>query len=184
VKKVQEAAVDVARKRRRRARREQSATDAGLVLQGDDAHPLANDRPDESAMASLLEQVVVPAFAGLARADVDLWIAAKLDGRRQDHGSGAAGHPAGEAANSQILEYGRSGQTLNRVDGRRSVMGTGRGASSAWADVSQLSEKNALAACEWHVVRPRATREIQHAETQSNGCAALPCILGSSISWP
>ncbi|MFN9705334.1 MAG: hypothetical protein ACK595_11000, partial [Planctomycetota bacterium] len=41
---------------------------------------LANDRPDESAMASLLEQVVVPAFTGLARADVDLWVAAKLDG--------------------------------------------------------------------------------------------------------
>ena len=119
VKKVQEAAVDVARKRRRRARREQSATDAGLVLQGDDAHPLANDRPDESAMASLLEQVVVPAFAGLARADVDLWVAAKLDG----YGWQAAGkimgleRPAIRQARQRILRFLSTEGRVRRLTG-------------------------------------------------------------------
>jgi DNA-directed RNA polymerase specialized sigma24 family protein len=119
VKKVQEAAIDVARKRRRRARREQAATDAGLVLQGDDAHPLAADRPAESAMASLLEQVVVPAFAGLARADVDLWVAAKFDG----HGWQAAGRilglerPAVRQARQRILRFLSTEGRVRRLTG-------------------------------------------------------------------
>jgi DNA-directed RNA polymerase specialized sigma24 family protein len=90
-KKLREATIDLARQRQRRERHERSAADVDPALTGDAAPAPTGGAADEAAMGSLVEQVAGPALAGLARADLDLWLAARVEG----HGWKAAGEAAG-----------------------------------------------------------------------------------------
>jgi DNA-directed RNA polymerase specialized sigma24 family protein len=90
-KKLREATIDLARQRQRRERHERSAADVDPALTGDTAPAPTSGVANEAAMGSLIEQVVVPAFTGLPRADLDLWLAARVEG----HGWKAAGEAAG-----------------------------------------------------------------------------------------
>lgn len=90
-KKLREATIDLARQRQRRERHERSAADVDPALTGDAVPAPTGGAADEAAMGSLVEQVAGPALAGLARADLDLWLAARVEG----HGWKAAGEAAG-----------------------------------------------------------------------------------------
>jgi DNA-directed RNA polymerase specialized sigma24 family protein len=90
-KKLREATIDLARQRQRRERHERSAADVDPALTGDTAPAPTSGVANEAAMDSLVEQVAGPALAGLARADLDLWLAARVEG----HGWKAAGEAAG-----------------------------------------------------------------------------------------
>jgi DNA-directed RNA polymerase specialized sigma24 family protein len=90
-KKLREATIDLARQRQRRERHERSAADVDPARTGEAAPAPTSGVANEAAMGSLIEQVVVPAFAGLPRTDVDLWLAARVDGL----GWQAAGEAAG-----------------------------------------------------------------------------------------
>jgi hypothetical protein len=71
-------------------------------------------------IARLLEQVVRPVFADLPAADVDLWIAAKVEG----HGWQAAGEAAGmdraaiRRSRQRILRFLSTGDVLRRLEQR------------------------------------------------------------------
>ena len=90
-KKLREATIDLARQRQRRERHERSAADVDPALTGEAVPAPTGGAADEAAMGSLVEQVAGPALAGLARADLDLWLAARVEG----HGWKAAGEAAG-----------------------------------------------------------------------------------------
>jgi DNA-directed RNA polymerase specialized sigma24 family protein len=90
-KKLRDATIDLARQRRRRERHERSAADVDPARTGEAAPAPTGCAANEAAMDSLVEQVAGPAFAGLARADLDLWLAARVEG----HGWKAAGEAAG-----------------------------------------------------------------------------------------
>lgn len=90
-KKLREATIDLARQRQRRERHERSAADVDPALTGDAVPAPTGGAADEAEVDSLIEQVVVPAFTGLPRADLDLWLAARVEG----HGWKAAGEAAG-----------------------------------------------------------------------------------------
>jgi DNA-directed RNA polymerase specialized sigma24 family protein len=119
-KKLREATIDLARQRRRRERRERSSADLEPAGAGDAVPAPAGGMADEAAMAALIEQVVVPAFAGLPRTDLDLWLAAKLDG----HGWKAAGESVGlsrsaiRQARQRILRFLSTGGGLGRLTQR------------------------------------------------------------------
>jgi hypothetical protein len=90
-KKLREATIDLACQRQRRERHERSAADVDPALTGEAVPAPTGGAADEAAMGSLVEQVAGPALAGLARADLDLWLAARVEG----HGWKAAGEAAG-----------------------------------------------------------------------------------------
>jgi hypothetical protein len=95
-KKLREATIDLARQRQRRERHERSAADVDPARTGEAAPAPTSGVANEAAMGSLIEQVAGPALAGpalagLARADLDLWLAARVEG----HGWKAAGEAAG-----------------------------------------------------------------------------------------
>jgi DNA-directed RNA polymerase specialized sigma24 family protein len=90
-KKLREATIDLARQRQRRERHERPAAGVDPAPTCDAAPAPTGGAADEAAMGSLIEQVVVPAFTGLPRADVDLWLAARVEGL----GWQAAGEAAG-----------------------------------------------------------------------------------------
>jgi len=119
-KKLREATVDLARQRRRRERRERSSADVDPAFGIDVVPAPTGGAANEAAMASLIEQVVLPAFAGLPRTDLDLWLAAKLDG----HGWKAAGEAVGMSrsairqARQRILRFLSTGGGLGRLTQR------------------------------------------------------------------
>jgi DNA-directed RNA polymerase specialized sigma24 family protein len=127
-KKLREGTIDLARQRRRRERRERSGADVDPARTVDAAPAPTGGAVGEAAMAALIEQVVVPALGGLPRTDLDLWLAAKLDGR----GWKAAGETAGlnrsaiRQARQRILSSLRTGGGLGRVAPRHALVAHGR----------------------------------------------------------
>jgi DNA-directed RNA polymerase specialized sigma24 family protein len=119
-KKLREATIDLARQRQRRERHERSAADVDPALTGDAVPAPTGGAADEAAMGSLVEQVAGPALAGLARADLDLWLAARVEG----HGWKAAGEAAGldkaavRQARQRILRFLSTGGALRRLTQR------------------------------------------------------------------
>jgi DNA-directed RNA polymerase specialized sigma24 family protein len=119
-KKLREATIDLARQRQRRERHERSAADVDPALTGDAVPAPTGGAADEAAMGSLVEQVAGPALAGLARADLDLWLAARVEG----HGWKAAGEAAGldkaavRQARQRILRFLSTGGALGRLTQR------------------------------------------------------------------
>jgi DNA-directed RNA polymerase specialized sigma24 family protein len=119
-KKLREATIDLARQRQRRERHERSAADVDPALTGDAVPAPTGGAADEAEVDSLIEQVVVPAFTGLPRADLDLWLAARVEG----HGWKAAGEAAGldkaavRQARQRILRFLSTGGALGRLTQR------------------------------------------------------------------
>ena len=119
-KKLREATIDLARQRQRRERHERSAADVDPARTGEAAPAPTGGAADEAAMGSLVEQVAGPALAGLARADLDLWLAARVEG----HGWKAAGEAAGldkaavRQARQRILRFLSTGGALGRLTQR------------------------------------------------------------------
>ena len=119
-KKLREATIDLARQRQRRERHERSAADVDPALTGEAVPAPTGGAADEAAMGSLVEQVAGPALAGLARADLDLWLAARVEG----HGWKAAGEAAGldkaavRQARQRILRFLSTGGALRRLTQR------------------------------------------------------------------
>ena len=119
-KKLREATIDLACQRQRRERHERSAADVDPALTGEAVPAPTGGAADEAAMGSLVEQVAGPALAGLARADLDLWLAARVEG----HGWKAAGEAAGldkaavRQARQRILRFLSTGGALGRLTQR------------------------------------------------------------------
>jgi DNA-directed RNA polymerase specialized sigma24 family protein len=124
-KKLREATIDLARQRQRRERHERSAADVDPALTGDAVPAPTGGAADEAEVDSLIEQVAGPALAGpalagLARADLDLWLAARVEG----HGWKAAGEAAGldkaavRQARQRILRFLSTGGALGRLTQR------------------------------------------------------------------
>ena len=121
-KKLREATIDLARQRQRRERHERPAADVDPARTGDAAPAPTGGAANEAEVGALIEQVVVPAFTGLPRADVDLWLAARVEGL----GWQAAGEAVGldkaavRRARQRILRFlstdGALGRLTQRLD--------------------------------------------------------------------